>query len=101
MALACHRNVRQSWGTIWGTRERGGHWRLGVMRRGTNRLRPLQIERFKGPGKLSDGGGLYLIIGRNGSRTWVFRYTRRSKAVELGLGAVASVPVTEARAAAA
>jgi integrase len=70
------------------------------MRRGINRLRPLQIERFKGPGKVSDGGGLYLIIGRNGSRTWVFRYTRQGKAVELGLGAVASVPVTEARAAA-
>ena len=62
------------------------------MRRGINRLRALQIERFKGPGKLSDGNGLYLVIGRNGSRTWVFRYTRKGKAVELGLGAVASVP---------
>ncbi len=70
------------------------------MRRGTNRLRPLQIERFKGPGKLSDGNGLYLVIGSNGSRTWVFRYTRKGKAVELGLGAVASVPVKQARAAA-
>ena len=71
------------------------------MRRGINRLRPLQIERFKGPGKLSDGNGLYLVVGLNGSRTWVFRYTRRGKAVELGLGAVASVPVKQARAAAA
>ena len=70
------------------------------MRRGTNRLRPLQIERFKGPGKLSDGNGLYLVIGSNGSRTWVFRYTRKGKAVELGLGAVANVPVKQARAAA-
>jgi integrase len=68
------------------------------MRRGTNRLRPLQIERFKGPGKLSDGNGLYLVIGSNGSRTWVFRYTRKGKAVELGLGAVANVPVKQARA---
>jgi integrase len=70
------------------------------MRRGTNRLRPLQIERFKGPGKLSDGNGLYLVIGSNGSRTWVFRYTRKGKAVELRLGAVANVPVKQARAAA-
>ena len=71
------------------------------MRRGINRLRPLQIERFKGPGKLSDGNGLYLVVGLNGSRTWVFRYTRQGQAVELGLGAVASVPVKQARAAAA
>src|SRR5437762_2531365 len=71
------------------------------MRRGINRLRPLQIERFKGPGKLSDGNGLYLVVGLNGSRTWVFRYTRQGKAVELGLGAVVSVPVKQARAAAA
>ena len=71
------------------------------MLRGTSRLKPLQIERFKGPGKLSDGGGLYLVIGRNGSRAWVFRYTRQGKAVELGLGAVASVPVKQARATAA
>jgi integrase len=69
--------------------------------RGTNRLKPLQVDRFKGPGKISDGGGLYLIIGRNGSRSWVFRYTRKGKAVELGLGAVDSVPVKQARAVAA
>jgi hypothetical protein len=31
------------------------------MARGHGRLKPLQIERFKGPGKLSDGGGLGLI----------------------------------------
>ena len=71
------------------------------MRRGINRLRPLQIERFKGPGKLSDGNGLYLVVGLNGSRTWVFRYTRQGQAVELGLGAVVSVPVKQARTAAA
>lgn len=69
--------------------------------RGTNRLKPLQVSRFKGPGKLSDGGGLYLIAGRNGSRTWVFRYMRAGKAVEMGLGAVSAVPVANARAVAA
>ncbi len=67
------------------------------MARGHGRLKPLQIDRFKGPGKLSDGGGLYLIAGRNGSRTWVFRYTRQGTAVELGLGASRAVPVLDAR----
>jgi integrase len=71
------------------------------MARGYNRLKPLQIERYKGPGKLSDGGGLYLIAGRNGSRTWVFRYMRQGKAVELGLGASLAVPVAAARTVAA
>jgi integrase len=64
---------------------------------GHGRLKPLQIDRFKGPGKLSDGGGLYLIAGRNGSRTWIFRYTRQGKAVELGLGASRALPASEAR----
>src|SRR5580704_14262681 len=67
------------------------------MARGHGRLKPLQIERFKGPGKLSDGGGLYLIAGRNGARTWVFRYSRKGRAVELGLGASRAVPVLAAR----
>jgi integrase len=67
------------------------------MARGHGRLKPLQIDRFKGPGKLSDGGGLYLIAGRNGARTWVFRYTRQGTAVELGLGASRAVPASEAR----
>jgi integrase len=67
------------------------------MARGHGRLKPLQIERFKGPGKLSDGGGLYLIAGRNGSRTWVFRYTRKGTSVELGLGASRALPVLDAR----
>src|SRR5260370_17087145 len=67
------------------------------MARGHGGLKPLQIERFKGPGKLSDGGGLYLIAGRNGSRTWVFRYMRKGTAVELGLGASRALPVVDAR----
>src|SRR5260370_3499604 len=67
------------------------------MPRGHGRLRPLQIDRFKGPGKMSDGGGLYLIAGRNGSRTWIFRYTRQGRAVELGLGASRAVPASDAR----
>ena len=68
-----------------------------MMPRGYGRLKPLQIDRFKGPGKLSDGGGLYLIAGGNGSRSWVFRYTRRGIAVELGLGASRAVPLPDAR----
>jgi len=53
----------------------------------------------------SDGGNLYLRVRDSGSRSWVFRYKRREKrdnkvldrAIEIGLGAVASRTLSEAR----
>jgi len=53
----------------------------------------------------SDGGNLYLRVRDSGSRSWVFRYKRREKrddkvydkVVEIGLGAVASRTLTQAR----
>jgi len=52
-------------------------------------------------GKHSDGGGLWLFVAANGSRKWVFRYSREGKRRELGLGSFLNVGLAEARAKAA
>ena len=49
------------------------------------------------PGKYSDGGNLYLIVSRTGSRKWMLRFTWRGRAKEMGLGSAASVPLADAR----
>lgn len=53
----------------------------------------------------SDGGNLYLRVRDSGSRSWVFRYKRREKrddkvidkVTEIGLGAVGSRTLFQAR----
>ncbi len=53
----------------------------------------------------SDGGNLYLRVRDTGSRSWVFRYKRREKrddkvldkVIEIGLGAVGSRTLSQAR----
>ncbi len=44
------------------------------------------------PGRLSDGGGLYLAISDSGTRKWLFIFRRDGKQREMGLGS-ASGPV--------
>jgi hypothetical protein len=39
------------------------------------------------PGRHSDGGGLYLVVGPTGSRKWLFIYRSAGKQREMGLGA--------------
>jgi integrase len=67
------------------------------MRTGIHRLKPMQIERLRKPGRHSDGGGLYLAIGKGGAKAWVFLYMLAGKRRELGLGALQDVPVAAAR----
>ena len=50
-----------------------------------------------GIGKHGDGGGLWLRVRDNGSRAWVFRYTRNGCAREMGLGPVEDVSLKKAR----
>jgi integrase len=61
-----------------------------------SKLTARKVETAK-PGKYSDGGNLYLIVSRTGSRKWVLRFTWRGRAKEMGLGSAASVPLTDAR----
>lgn len=48
------------------------------------------------PGKLCDGGGLWLFTGAK-SKSWVFRYTLAGKAVEMGIGSCDTVNLADAR----
>lgn len=66
-----------------------------------HRLNALRISKEVEPGLHADGGGLYLQISASGSRSWVFRFKLAGRAREMGLGALASVSLAEARALAA
>src|SRR5215469_2240254 len=49
-------------------------------------------------GYYNDGGGLYLRIGAAGNKSWVFRYKiATNKTREMGLGALHTVSLAEAR----
>jgi integrase len=45
----------------------------------------------------ADGGGLYLQVGANGTRSWVLRYQLNKRRREMGLGPAALVSLHEAR----
>lgn len=61
-------------------------------------LTALKVERLKDRGRYGDGNGLWLQISKWGTKSWLFRYTLRGKAREMGLGAVAAISLAEARA---
>ena len=52
------------------------------------RLTARKVETAK-PGVYLDGQGLRLIVGATGSRKWVFRFMRRGRSQEMGLGGAA------------
>jgi integrase len=49
------------------------------------RLTARKVEKAK-PGVHMDGEGLRLIVGATGTRKWVFRFMRRGRSQEMGLG---------------
>jgi Phage integrase central domain/Arm DNA-binding domain len=61
------------------------------------RLTALAVSRLTKPALYADGGGLYLRIGRNGSKSWTFRFTLRGRAREMGLGGSHKVSLADAR----
>ena len=67
------------------------------MAKGLNKLSALQIQKAKNPGYYGDGGGLWLQISKLGGKSWVFRFTYHGKAREMGLGALHTVSLAEAR----
>jgi integrase len=44
-----------------------------------------------------DGGGLWLIVGKTGARSWVFKYMIAGRSREMGLGPCPAVSLAEAR----
>lgn len=63
-----------------------------------HRLNALRVAKLLEPGYHADGGGLYLQISASGSRSWIFRFSLAKRAREMGIGALASVSLAEARA---
>ncbi|MEQ1616509.1 MAG: tyrosine-type recombinase/integrase [Hyphomicrobiaceae bacterium] len=55
------------------------------------------VRTCKSPGVYVDGGGLRLRIMPNGSRSWIMRITVQGVRRDIGLGAVATRSLTEAR----
>lgn len=62
-----------------------------------DRIIPINVERLKRPGMHPDGRGLYLRIGPNGAKSWIFRYRADGKRRDAGLGGYPAVSLAEAR----
>lgn len=69
------------------------------MARSLNKLSALAVKNA-GPGKFSDGGGLWLYKREYGPGQWVLRYTMHSRRREMGLGSAQDVSLKDAREAA-
>lgn len=66
------------------------------------RLTALQVQALVGgkerkPGKFADGKGLYLVIAKSGSASWIFRYTYGGNQKELSFGPGSELTLKEAR----
>jgi integrase len=66
------------------------------MRRG-NKLTPLAIKNAKEPGLYGDGHGLYLQVSQFGTKSWLYRFQRDGVARKMGLGALHTVSLADAR----
>jgi integrase len=66
--------------------------------RATNQLSAVKIARLTKPGRYCDGQGLYLQVSPGGSKAWLFRYMRDGVARQMGLGALHTIGLQQARA---
>lgn len=64
--------------------------------RALNKLSAAQVKSL-GPGKYSDGGGLWLHKREDGGAQWFLRVTAHGRRREMGLGALRDVSLKEAR----
>lgn len=58
------------------------------------------IQAIKKPGRYSDGGGLFLVVGKGEARSWIMRIMQNGKRHDIGLGSAHFVTLAEAREAA-
>jgi len=68
-----------------------------VAKREINRLPPNVLSLEKEPGRHADGGGLYLVVEKNGARRWAFLFRWEGKLKEMGLGGATAVSLSKAR----
>jgi hypothetical protein len=67
------------------------------MARQIARLSNDKINAASKRGLYADGGGLYLLVGPTGAKSWVFRYRANGKLRDMGLGPIHTVGLAEAR----
>jgi integrase len=60
-------------------------------------LTAVKVKSLKKPGLYADEKNLYLKVGESGTKSWVFRYTRKKKLTNMGLGPYPDVKLSEAR----
>jgi len=65
------------------------------------RLTALKVLKVKRPGLYADGAGLYLQVTGDGAahvaKSWVYRFTLRGRAREMGLGSLSTFGLAQAR----
>jgi integrase len=62
-----------------------------------HRLSARKVTTERKKGRYADGGGLYLQVSDQGSKSWLLRFMQNGKARQMGLGAVHTVSLAEAR----
>jgi hypothetical protein len=62
-----------------------------------HRLSAVKVANLKRRGMYADGGGLYLQVTANGSRSWIFRFKQNGRSRDMGLGSLATISLAEAR----
>jgi integrase len=49
------------------------------------------------PGRLGDGDGLFLVVRKTGSKSWVVRVQKHGRRRDIGVGSASKVPLSKAR----
>ncbi len=62
-----------------------------------HRLSAIKVQRLRKPGRYGDGRGLWLQVSKSGSKAWLFRYMVQGRARQMGLGALHTVGLADAR----
>ena len=60
-------------------------------------LKAVEARAITKPGRYSDGGGLYLVVAKGGTKSWVLRITIAGKSTDKGLGGFPAVSLQQAR----
>ncbi|WP_298981731.1 site-specific integrase [uncultured Roseibium sp.] len=67
------------------------------MARAIHKLNDVKVKTANKPGRVSDGGGLYLRVSPSGTKSWSFMWKRDGKRDEIGLGRYPDLSLKVAR----
>jgi integrase len=62
-----------------------------------NKLTALEVKALTRPGRHSDGGNLFVVVSKTGTKSWSFLYQRHGRTREAGLGSIDRLPLKDAR----